>query len=378
MPRLVPGFAKHKLKLAGARLVDRLRRWTKPDAHDMISGAVADAMRSKTELMLENALLRQQLIVLQRQVKRPQLRWRERGIMVLLASRLRGWNNALFIVQSDTLLRWHRDWFRWVWRHKSKPKQPSGRHPLAGRVVQLIRRMARENPLWGAERIRGELLKQQISVAKSSIQKYTQGRHAVGPSGQTWSTFLRNHASEIWACDFLQTYDALFRTIFVFVIIELESRRVVHVNVTRQPTDTWVAQQLRDATPFGEGPRFLIRDNDGKYGAQFQHAAEGAGIEILKTPVEAPRANAFCERFMGSLRRECLDYMLILSEQHLRRIVKEYVSYFNQARPQQGLHQRIPCDPPLLPMQTDGINQGEIIGIPILGGLHHDYRRKVA
>jgi transposase InsO family protein len=177
----------------------------------------------------------------------------------------------------------------------------------------------------------------------------------------------------MWACDFLQTYDALFRTIFVFVIIELESRRVVHVNVTRHPSDAWVAQQLREATPFGEGPRFLIRDNDGKYGAQFQHAADGAGIEILKTPVEAPRANAFCERFMGSLRRECLDYMLILSEQHLRRIVRDYIAYFNRARPHQGLQQRLPC-PTLLSEQTDG----EIVGIPVLGGLHHDYRRKAA
>jgi putative transposase len=334
---------------------------------------VADATRSKTELMLENALLRQQLIVLKRQVKRPRLSWHERGTMVLLASRLRDWKEAVFIVQPETVLRWHREWFRWLWRRKSRPKARGGRRPLSGPIVQLIRRMARENPLWGAERIRGELLKQQMGVAKSSIQKYTQGRHAIGPTGQTGGTFLHNHASEMWACDFLQTYDALFRTIFVFVIIELESRRVVHVNVTRHPTDAWVAQQLREATPFGEGPRFLIRDNDGKYGAQFQHVAEGATIEILKTPVEAPRANAFCERFMGSLRRECLDYMLILSEQHLRRIVREYIAYFNWARPHQGLHQRIPC-PALLSEQTDG----EIVGIPVLGGLHHDYRRKAA
>jgi transposase InsO family protein len=171
----------------------------------------------------------------------------------------------------------------------------------------------------------------------------------------------------------LQTYDALFRSTFVFVIIELESRRVVHVNVTRQPTDTWVAQQLREATPFGEGPRFLIRDNDKKYGGQFQQMVDGANIEILKTPVEAPRANAFCERFLGSLRRECLDYMLILSERHLRHIVTEYVTYFNQARPHQGINQRIPCGSHVSD-QTDG----EIVGIPILGGLHHDYRRKAA
>jgi putative transposase len=223
--------------------------------------------------------------------------------------------------------------------------------------------MARENPLWGAERIRGEMLKQNMSVAKSSVQKYTQDLRRIGPSGQNWATFLRNHASEIWACDFLQTYDALFRTIFVFVVIELESRRVVHANVTRQPTDAWVAQQLREATPFGEGPRFLIRDNDKKFGGQFQHVVDGADIEILKTPVEAPRANAFCERLLGSLRRECLDYMLILSERHLRRIVTECITYFNQARPHQGINQRIP-DAPQLPNHPDG----KIVGVPVLGG----------
>jgi putative transposase len=159
----------------------------------------------------------------------------------------------------------------------------------------------------------------------------------------------------------------------MFVIIELESRRVVHVNVTRHPTDAWVVQQLREVTPFGEGPRFLIRDNDKKYGGQFQHVVDGADIEILKTPVEAPRANAFCERFLGSLRRECLDYMLILSERHLRHIVSEYVTYFNQARPHQGINQRIPCAPHL-----PGYLGGEIVGMRVLGGLHHDYRRKAA
>ena len=266
MQRFLPSFVKCGLTAIGSRIIRWLREWTRPDNHGLVGGTVADATRSKSELMLENALLRQQLIVLERQVKRPQWSWRERGIMVLLASQLRGWREAVFIVQPDTVVRWHRDLFRLVWRRKSQPKQQGGRTPLSGQIVQIIRRMARENPLWGAERIRGEMLKLNVGVAKSSIQKYTQDLRRVSPSGQTWGTFLRNHASEIWACDFLQTYDALFRSLFVFVIIELGSRRVVHVNVTRQPTDAWVAQQLREATPFGEGPRFLIRDNDKKYG----------------------------------------------------------------------------------------------------------------
>lgn len=351
-----------------------LMEWTQPDSHGLVGGAVADAMRSKAELMLENALLRQQLIVQDRHMKRPRLSWRERGSIVLLASRLRNWKNALIMVQPDTVLRWHRDIFRLTWRRKSKRKQwRGGCRPLPERVVQVIRRLARENPLWGAERIREEMLKVSTGVAKSSVQKYTQDLRRVGPSGHSWGTFLRNHAPEIWACDFLQTYDALFRSVFVFVIIELGLRRVVHVNVTRHPTDAWVAQQLREATPFGEGPRFLIRDNDKKYGGQFRHVADGVEIDILTTPMATPRANACCERCLGSLRRECLDYMLILSERHLRRIVAEYVRYFNQARPHQGINQRIPCAPHL-----PNYPKGEIVGAPVLGGLHHDYRRKAA
>ena len=176
------------------------------------------------------------------------------------------------------------------------------------------------------------------------IQKYiNQVREPADSSQQTWSTFLRNHATQIWACDFLQTYDLFFRSVFVFVIIELGSRRLVHFGVTRNPTDAWVAQQLREATPFGERPRYLIHDNDRKYGPSFARVAQG--IEVLRTPYRAPRANAVCERFLGSVRRECLDFFLILSERHLHQVMKEYQAYFNDARPHQGIEQRIPCQP---------------------------------
>jgi transposase InsO family protein len=188
-------------------------------------------------------------------------------------------------------------------------------------------------------------------------------------------TFLRNHVQDIWAVDFLQTYDLFFRTLFVFVVIELDSRRLVHFGVTRSPDDAWVAQQLREATPFGEGPRFLIRDNDSKFGDAFARVAEGTGIEVLTTPYQAPKANAICERFLGSVRRECLDFFLILGEQHLRKIMKQYQAYFNQARPHQGLDQRIPCPTEQSEEQPD---RGKVIALPVLGGLHHDYQRRAA
>jgi putative transposase len=191
---------------------------------------------------------------------------------------------------------------------------------------------------------------------------------------QTWATFLANHANEIWACDFVQTYDLFFRTVFVYFIVELGSRKIVHYGVTRSPSDGWVAQQVREATPYAEGPRFLIRDNDDKYGRCFTRVAEDRQIKVLKTPVEAPRANSICERFIGSVRRECLDHILILSERHLQRVFGEYVAYFNHVRPHQGIGQQIP-DPPEVILSADIELPSRIGGYPVLGGLHHDYRR---
>ena len=261
----------------------RLRRWTKPYNQSLALNVVLDLTRSKSELVLENALLRQQLIVLQRHVKRPVLTWRDRVLLVLMARKLPTWKTALMIVQPETLLRWHRDLFRRVWRHKSRGKGKKGREPLAEDIVRLIKAMAKDNRTWGAERIRGELLKLGIQVAKSTIQRYLHQVRSPVPTSQTWGTFLRNHAKDIWAVDFLQTYDLFFRAVFVFVVIELGSRRLVHFGVTRSPNDAWVAQQLREATPFGEGPRFLIRDNDNKFGAAFDRVAKGTHIDVLTT-----------------------------------------------------------------------------------------------
>ena len=190
--------------------------------------------------------------------------------------------------------------------------------------MELIRTIARDNRLWGAERIRGELLKLGIRVAKRTVQKYMRSARPRPPSDQGWATFLRNHMHQIWACDFLQTYDIWFRPLFAFFIIELGSRKVVSVGVTSNPSSAWVAQQLRNATEFGVGPRFNIRDRDDKYGGDFDRVACGVGTRMLKSPVRAPKARAFCERFMGSVRRECLDHVLVLGERHLFETLVEY------------------------------------------------------
>jgi len=354
------------------KVEERFKQWTKPGTESLVEGTWADVTRSKRELIAENALLRQQVIILQRQVKRPQLTLRDRGLLVLLVRWVHRWKDALAIVKPDTLLGWHRQGFRLYWRHKSRTTQ---REPqIAQETIDLIRQMAIENRLWGAKRILGELKKLGIHVSKRTVQRHMrQARKNLPPrqSSQTWATFLKNHGPEIWACDFLQVYDLLFRPLFLFFIVELGSRRVVHVGVTRAPSDAWVAQQLREATPFGTGPKYLIRDHDDKFGFQFKHAA--AGIKLLKTPVHAPKSNAICERFLGSVRRECLDHLLIWSEGHLRRIVTEYVTYFNQARPHQGIEQQIPA---FLDQTSTFESPGQpVVSRPVLGGLHHDYRR---
>jgi len=224
---------------------------------------------------------------------------------------------------------------------------------------------------WCAEQIRGELGKLGVRVAKRTIQTYLLAPRAPRSRGQSWATFLRNHAHEIWACDFLPVTDLAFLPLYAFFVVALDSRRVVHVGVTRHPTDAWVAQQLREATPFNEHPRFLIRDNDAKYGAQFEQVAASSGIRTLRTPIRAPRANAVCERFLGSVRRECLDHMLVLGERHLTRVLHEYAAYFNRDRPHQALAQATP-EPP---RNVAGQQAGPVRAVSILGGLHHTYQR---
>ncbi len=334
-------------------------------------GTVTDFARSKSELVAENALLRQQLIILHRQVKRPTYAKTDRLILVLLARVSRAWKQALFIVKPETLLRWHRQGFRLFWKYKSRAASSTPKIPAE--TIALIKEMATQNRLWGAERIRGELLKLGIRVSKRTIQKYMRRTRSPRRRGQTWATFLQNHAKDMWACDFLQVTDLFFRSLFAFFIIDMHSRKVIHVGVTRSPTDAWTAQQLREATPYGQSPNYLIRDRDGKFGSCFARVAATSGIEMLKTPYHTPQANAICERFLGSVRRECLDHLFIFQEKQLHRVLRAYVQYFNQARPHQGIKQQIPerYDEPVPPDHESG----KIFSFPVLGGLHHDYRR---
>jgi putative transposase len=250
-------------------------------------------------------------------------------------------------------LRWHRELFQFYWRRKSQ-----GKPKISPETIALIEKMAKENGLWGAERIRGELLKLGIEVSKRTIQRYMPKEKKTGSSSQNWATFLKNQAGNTWACDFTVINDWLFRQWYVFVMMELKTRWIVRTGVTKYPTDEWTAQQLREATPW---VILIVVDR-----------AMGSGIQELKTPYRTPQANGICERFMGSLRKECMDHILIHDEKHLQHVVKEYTSYFNQERPHQGIEQRIPDQFELpRPKPTSGC----ITSKAILGGLHHSYSR---
>jgi putative transposase len=272
----MPGHLLHRLVTRGRVAAQGLRQGllaaTLPAAAPLVAGTLADLARSKPALVAENAFLRHQLAILRRSVTRPRCSPADRTLLVLLASRVRAWRSALLIVQPDTLLRWHRELFRRYWRRKSRATAPAHRPPIAPETVALIREMAAAKRLWGAGRIRGELLKLDVRVATSTIQKYLREARPSQRAGQSWAAFLRSHAPDIWACDFLPVTDIRFRPLFAFVVIALASRRVVHVGVTRHPTDAWAAQQLREATPFGQHPRYLIRDNDSKYGVRLNVA----------------------------------------------------------------------------------------------------------
>lgn len=353
------------LRAAASRLRSAVRAALRPTS--AAAGLARDVFRTRAELLAENALLRQQLIVATRAAHRPQLTPWDRTLMVLASAFCRTWPDATHIVSPNTVLRWHREGFRLLWKWKSKRRRAAPPR-VAESTIELIQRMARENRLWGAERIRGELLMLGITVSKRTIQRLLRAPRPPG-GGQSWRTFLQNHT--VWACDFLQLHDVWFRPLFAFFIVDVNTKRVVHVGVTRSPTRTWVAQQLRNATPFCEGPEFIIRDRDGKFGTDFDRVARGAGTRVIKCPVRAPLVNATCERFLGSLRRECLDHIIILGTGHLHSTLQEYVDYFNGLRPHQGLKQRIPGGSAI----SESVRPGTVTAIPVLGGLHHDYRR---
>jgi putative transposase len=357
----------------------------------MVFHLVGDALlflllgtRSSAALKAENLFLRKQLaLYLERQAKPKRANDATRFVLAFL-SNLFAWKEALVIVKPETLIRWHRKGFRLFWRLKSRPR---GRPPVPANLRALIVEMARNNPIWGEERIAAELLlKLGIRVSPRTVRRYMPD--STGPwngvSSQRWMTFVRNHAHAILACDFFVSVTASFRLLYVFVIQEVGTRRIAHFNVTGHPTAEWTLQQFREVITGKQTQHFLIHDRDSIYSPDFDSELTAMGLKILKTPFRAPQANAFCERLIGTMRRECLDFLIPLGEKHLRRILKEWVTHYNQGRPHSSLGPGIPdCETgaeQIQPRRHEIPMDHQITAKPILGGLHHEYRlrRKAA
>jgi putative transposase len=321
---------------------------------------------SRLSLAAEILVLRQQLLVLNRTVKRPKLRQRDRLFWVYLSRLWKDWRDALIIVKPDTVIKWHRESFRLHWRWKSKA--PTGRPPIDKEIRELIRRISRENSLWGAPRIQSELRLLGFNVTEKTIAKY-RIKHTKPPS-QTWKTFLTNHADQIAAVDFFTIPTINFRVLYCFIVLLHGRRKIVHFNVTAHPTAEWTAQQIIEAFPDDTAPRYLLRDRDSIYGEEFRSRVWGMQIEEMVTAPHSPFQNPYAERIVGSIRRECLDHMIVLNEDHLRRILQSYFKYYCDSRPHLSLARNSPE-----PREIEPPSKGKIVAIPQVGGLHHRYRR---
>jgi len=273
------------------------------------------------------------------------------------------------MVQPQTVIRWHQQGFRMYWRWKSRAKAV-GRPPLARDIQTLIRRMARDNPTWGAPRIQAELRLLGHEVAEATVAKYMRRVRQRQPPAQTWRTFLKNHAGTLAAMDFFVVPTVTFRLLYVFIVLSHERRRVVHFHVTTTPTAAWVCKQLRQAFPFETAPRYLIRDRDSIFGDEARCCLTSLGIEEVVTAPRSPWQNPYCERLVGTLRRECLDHVIVLNECHLRRIISSYLNYYHHSRPHRGLGHNAP-----VPRAVEPPERGRIVAEPMVGGLHHRYRR---
>jgi transposase InsO family protein len=310
----------------------------------------------RSALQIEILALRHQLGVLQRSVKRPKLTAADRLLWAWLSRVWADWRSALVIVKPETVIAWHRKGFRLFWTWKVRCGQ-SGRPPVPKDIRDLIRKMSRQNPLWGAPRIHGELLKLGIDIGETSVSKYLV-RHRKPPS-QTWRTFLENHVKTMVSIDFFTVPTIRFQVLYVFLVLAHDRRRIAHFNVTAHPTAEWTAQQLREAFPFEQIPRYLLRDRDCIFGGAFRKHVNAMGIkEVLSAP-RSPWQRAYVERVIGTIRRECLDHVIVFNEASLRRHVKSFMAYYHESRTHLSLAKDAPQSRPV-----QGPEVGRIVAIP--------------
>ncbi|MCH7839724.1 MAG: transposase [Planctomycetes bacterium] len=328
------------------------------------------AFRSRLSLQLEIAALRYQLFVYQRSQRRPAITSSDRLLWSLLARLWRGWRDTLFIVQPRTVIQWQRKRFRDYWRQLSRGLC-SGRPTISPELRSLIRRMWQANPTWGSPRIVGELKMLGIDVAKSTVEKYRPKLRK--PPSPSWRTFLDQHMRHTVAIDFFTVPTVRLRVLFVLIVLTHDRRKIVHFNVTEHPTAEWTAQQLVESFPWERPPKYLLRDRDAIYGNHFRKRVRSLGMKECPIAPRSPWQNPYVERVIGSIRRECLDHIVVLNKRHLTRILRSYFAYYHQWRPHRSLEMNSPDGRSVHPPEM-----GEIIEFPTVSGLHHTYIRKAA
>ena len=333
----------------------------------MILRLLSAFLRDRLELAAENLALRQQLAILTRGGRRPKLRQRDRIFWVWLSEIWDDWRSVLLIVKPETVVRWHRQGFRLYWRWKSARGKP-GRPKVERELRDLIRCMSKDNPTWGAPRIESELALLGFEVAESTVSKYMVRERK--PPSQTWRTFLENHVDCLASIDFFTVPTATFRVLYCFVVLCHERRRIAHVNVTANPTEHWTAQQIIEAFPYEAAPRYVIRDRDSIYGEWFRKRVKNMGIDEVVTAPRSPWQSPFVERVIGSIRRDCLDHVIVLNEAHLLGILRSYLSYYHDSRTHLSLERNAPN-----PREVEPRSHGKVVAIPQVGGLHHRYTR---
>jgi transposase InsO family protein len=338
---------------------------------------ISSTTRSRAQLAAENLFLRKQLaLYLERRVKPRRADDATRIILVGL-SRFLEWRHLLTVVKPETLIRWHRTGFRLLWRWKLRTV---GRPPIPVELRQLIATMAAANRTWGEERIAAELLvKVGIRVSPRTVRRYMPPRPPRARHGtQAWSTFVRNHARSVLASDVFVVITATLRVIYVFVVLEIGTRRILHWNVTEHPTADWTAQQFRMIVRGDRAHRFVIHDRDTIYSEGVDRTLQAMGLRVLKTPARVPQANTFCERLIGTIRRECLDFVIPITDHHLRAILREWIRHYNRGRPHASLGPGIPerpLDDKISGSSGHRLPTGyRVAATAMLNGLHHEYR----
>ena len=326
--------------------------------------------KSQRQLALENLALRQQVAMLWQSVRRPRATPADKLFWIFLSRYVDNWRNLLHGLHPDTVVRWHRKGFRYYWRWKSRGAKP-GRPAIGTDLRKLIRGMQATNIGWGAPRIHGELLNLGIEVSQATVSKYM--LRSKNPPSQTWRTFLSNHADGLAAMDFFTVPTARFRVLYVFIVLSHDRRRVVYFNATEHPTAQWTAQQLVEAFPFDTAPRHLLRDRDAIYGKMVCRQIKSLGIEEVVSAPRSPWQNPYVERVIGSIRRDCLNHVIVLSERHLRRLLREYFSYYHTCRTHLSLNKDSPDT-----RAVESPEMGKVVAFPRAGGLHHRYERIAA